>query len=149
MSHTRPKYGFDAERCKLPNFYQPIYDTTDHCSSQIIAGKFGLKCRHLQDGVVEWQSWHGKWFHSFHLTSTEAYVIENAGEEPISWATISPEIPGVAFYYFPPLDVRVGTSFSLDEQTKIKMKDPERYHGMVNARFIHQVRRRVSYSGLV
>ncbi|QSZ32590.1 hypothetical protein DSL72_002169 [Monilinia vaccinii-corymbosi] len=79
--------------------------------NSILAGQFGLKCRHMTHRFIEWQSWHCKWFYKFRVDSkTVAFVTPNEGEPETKWAERKSEKDHRYSYLYPPLKLHVGAS---------------------------------------
>lgn len=50
-------------------------------------GRFGLKCRNLSNGFVEWQSWQSKWFHECRIEDGKVvFVTADKGGPEVKWA---------------------------------------------------------------
>ncbi|KAG4026266.1 hypothetical protein MFRU_043g00690 [Monilinia fructicola] len=55
--------------------------------NSVLVGRFGLKCRNLSNGFVEWQSWQSKWFHECRIEDGRVvFVTADKGGPEVKWA---------------------------------------------------------------
>ncbi|APA13824.1 predicted protein [Sclerotinia sclerotiorum 1980 UF-70] len=92
--------------------------------NSVLAGRHGLKCRHMSNMFTEWHNWHSEWFYESRILHTKtgaiAYVTPNKGDAEVEWAQ---NHENDWLNHYSPRLVDVGSkSPSIDAQNKLRVK---------------------------
>ncbi|KAJ8061957.1 hypothetical protein OCU04_009741 [Sclerotinia nivalis] len=101
--------------------------------NSVLAGQFGLKCRHMSNMFTEWHNWHSEWFYESRVLQTKtgavAYVTPKKGDPEVKWAENHEDD---WFNHYPPLSVDVGsTSPSIEARNELRGKKKKEYEAMI------------------
>ncbi|RAL66687.1 hypothetical protein DID88_006369 [Monilinia fructigena] len=90
--------------------------------NSVLVGKFGLKCRSLSNGFIEWQSWQSKWFYQCRIQDGRvAFVTPNEGDPEVKWAEkVTGRDHDCLYFYEPPKNNEKVLSPSRESMAEIK-----------------------------